>query len=306
MNNNKQYIGEYLIIDWGTSNFRIFLMNNEDKLVKKKETEMGLLKVENGNFAKSLQNILTSWLPNYQNLPIFMAGMVGSANGWHTVDYVETHSDIAKLSHGSFHFKLPWQAPATIIPGILHVNTANNTKDVMRGEEVQVFGLINKCGFNNLKAILPGTHSKHVNVSEGKITEVASYMTGELFSVISQHTILGKNLPPQQFDTEAFTLGVIEGQTAQLTQVLFQVRTHQLFNRISASHVESYLSGLLIGNELQTVEKQPIYLIGSPALCNKYQLACNILTIPTTYIDGDECFLSGMVMLVQKILSIKH
>lgn len=308
MSINKESTSEYLIVDWGTSNLRIFLMSNEDTLLKKKESAMGLLKVENGNFAVTLETILTSWLPHYQKLPLFMAGMVGSANGWFSVDYVETHVDLSKLSQGSFHFELPWLAPATIVPGVLHSDKCKNTKDVMRGEEVQVFGLVekfhaNEIDNNTINIILPGTHSKHVKVVEENITQLSSFMTGELFSVISQHTILGKDLPPQQFNVDAFALGVQEGQTTQLTQVLFQTRTHKLFNDIDAEFIESYLSGLLIGNELQCVEKRPVYLIGSSNLCSKYQLACEALSIPAFFVDGDDCFLAGMIKLKQQIHS---
>lgn len=300
MNKNKQ-LDKYLIIDWGTSNFRIFLIGKNGDLLNKMETSMGLLQVESGNFATALENFLTSWLPNYQNLPIFMAGMVGSANGWFTVDYVETQTDMHKLSNNAFNFKLPWGAAATIIAGLLHRDNKTNTQDVMRGEEVQVFGLMNECNATNLKVILPGTHSKHVNVKDGKITAFSTYMTGELFSIISQNSILGKNLPHQEFDPTTFNLGVLAGQTTQLTQALFQVRTQKLFNRISEVHIESYLSGILIGNELQNVTKQAVYLIGNPTLCHKYQLACNELHIPATYINGDTCFLSGMKMLIQNM-----
>lgn len=301
----KKQLNEYLIIDWGTSNFRVFLIGREGTLLKKKEAAMGLLQVKSGDFASTLQKILTSWLPSYQKLPIFMAGMVGSANGWFAVDYIKTPSNISKLSNSAFHFELPWGAPATIIPGVLHINNVNNAKDVMRGEEAQILGLMNKCEHNHISVILPGTHSKHVCISEGEITKLSTYMTGELFSIIRQHSILGKDLPAQKFDTDIFNLGVNEGQTDQLTRTLFQVRTHNLFNKISTSQVESYLSGLLIGNELQAVKQQSVYLIGSSNICEKYQLACKTLGISSTYYCGDECFLSGMLTLIQHIISHK-
>jgi 2-dehydro-3-deoxygalactonokinase len=128
-------------------------------------------------------------------------------------------------------------------------------------------------------------------------------MTGEIFSIISQHSILGKDLPLQHFHHETFTLGVNEGQTSQLTQVLFQARTHNLFNVIKKEHIESYLSGLLIGNELQAVTSNSIYLIDNQSLCEKYQLACTALNISASYISGDECFLLGMNTIVQSLNS---
>ncbi|BED89365.1 MFS transporter [Pseudoalteromonas sp. MM1] len=287
----------YCIVDWGSSNFRIFLMDHNDKLLAKKESEMGLLKIEGKDFPTALESVLKLWVPCYQQVPIFMAGMVGSFNGWHNVDYVETPVDKTKLANGCFKFNLPWLATAAIIPGILHTAHEQNYNDVMRGEEVQVFGLMDKCNRNSFKAILPGTHSKHVSVINNEICSLSSFMTGELFAVISQHTILGKKLPDQVFNEHSFRLGVAEGVTNQLTHVLFRARTHMLFNTINPEHVESYLSGLLIGNELQAVSKDFLFIVGNESLCRRYLIACKVLGIKAEHVSGDECFLLGMIKL---------
>jgi 2-dehydro-3-deoxygalactonokinase len=139
-------------------------MSHNGNLLKKKESSMGLLHVQETNdsqdkFAVVLKEILESWLPNYQDLPIFMAGMIGSANGWHIVDYVQTNTTITKLIDKTFTFKLPWNISAFIVPGISHHNPKTGCHDVMRGEEIQVFGLIDKCQQQKLSIVLPGTHS---------------------------------------------------------------------------------------------------------------------------------------------------
>lgn len=301
---------EYLIIDWGTTNFRVFLMSNTGKLIKKKETSQGLLNLEQAKenedkFAIALKRILASWLPYYQSLPIFMAGMVGSVNGWHCVDYVSTNSSISELINNKFSFKLPWGSIACIYPGISHFSQSKKYNDVMRGEEIQVFGLLKKCSQQSISAILPGTHSKHVTVNEGKICSISTFMTGELFAIVSQYSILGKDLPTQIFDQSTFIKGVLEGQTNQLPQVLFQARTHSLFNIIEQSHIKCYISGVLIGNELQGFAENSVYLVGGQTLCEKYHLACTALKISATYVNGDECFLSGMNTMIKKITSLK-
>ncbi|MBU2924840.1 2-dehydro-3-deoxygalactonokinase [Colwellia sp. 1_MG-2023] len=286
----------YLIVDWGTTNFRVFHMSNDDKLLKKQELPLGLLHITDGNFAKALENVLADWLRSYKKLPILMAGMVGSVTGWFNVDYVETNASKAKLIATAHSFTLPWGAPATIIPGVNHKNNEGSF-DVMRGEEVQVFGLaklVNKSLFN---AVLPGTHSKHVRVVNSEISELSSFMTGELFSILSEHSILGKGLPKQEKDKNTFILGVKAGQTNRLMNTLFTVRTHQLFNKVNRAHVKEYLSGLLIGNELKNLSFSHTFLVGGSELCDNYKVACDILSIESTYYSGDDCFLAGMIEL---------
>ena len=290
----------FLIVDWGTTNFRVFQMDDKNKLIKKQELPLGLLHVKDGDFAKALENVLSEWLPSYKNLPVIMAGMVGSLNGWFNVDYVETNVSKESLAVKAYQFTLPWGASATIVPGVCH-KTKTGAFDVMRGEEVQVFGLaklINKPLFN---AVLPGTHSKHIRVVNAEITELTSFMTGELFSVISEHTILGKGLPKQIDNKDAFILGVTEGKTDKLTSALFAARTHRLFNKIEESDIDDYLSGLLIGYELKSVNSSHIFLVGGKKLSEKYQVACDVLSIGTTYYSGDECFLAGMTEIMKVI-----
>lgn len=299
---NQPLTNHYLIVDWGTTNFRVFLMNNKGELVDKKELPMGLLHITDGDFAQALASVLADWLTDYKTLPILMAGMVGSASGWFNVDYVETNVNTELLLANAFNFQLPWGANATIIPGVKH-KAKNNGFDVMRGEEVQIFGLgqlINEQLFN---AVLPGTHSKHVRVVNGEIWDVCSYMTGELFSVISEHTILGKGLPKQSNSKDAFILGVRESGTENLTSSLFTARTHRLFNNIAEDEVFNYLSGLLIGNELKSLTGNHVYLVGGEKLCDKYQIACESLGINATYKNGDDCFLAGMKLLKEHLFS---
>lgn len=288
----------YLIVDWGTTNFRVFHMDRNDQLINKQELPLGLLHVKDGDFGKALENVLSSWLPSYKKLPIMMAGMVGSLNGWFNVEYAATNVNTEKLAVKAHQFILPWGALGTIIPGVSH-KTKTGAFDVMRGEEVQVFGLAQLMDTPLFNAVLPGTHSKHVRVVNAEITELSSFMTGELFSVISEHTILGKGLPEQIGNKDAFILGVNEGKTEKLTSALFATRTHRLFNKIADTDVHDYLSGLLIGYELKSFNGCHIYLVGGKKLCEKYQVACDVLSIESTYFSGDDCFLAGMIELTK-------
>lgn len=291
----------HLIIDWGTSNFRAFAINQQGEVADQQTLALGLLQIKAGQFAHELQQVLSHWLSHYQTLPIYMAGMVGSQQGWVNVNYVATPVSSNTLAKNMHCFELPWGALATIIPGVSY-KAAMDCFDVMRGEEVQIFGALERIDQHNFNAVLPGTHSKHAVIKNGELTEFSSFMTGELFSVISQHTILGRGLPTQIDSNNAFIKGVKAGQTDKLTSTLFSARTHRLFNNIAETDVFDYLSGLLIGNELKTlVNANNVYLIGGEKLCARYQIACQALGIQATYLDGDECFLAGMANLIREL-----
>ncbi|GLT15303.1 2-dehydro-3-deoxygalactonokinase [Vibrio algivorus] len=290
----------WLIIDWGTTNFRAFAMNEEGKLVDKIEKKLGLLQVEKGNFAQELEQVLLQWIGQYQQLPIFMAGMVGSAQGWIEVPYVQAPASLDDLVEGSKSFRLPWGAMATVIPGVNIVSDLDNY-DVMRGEEVQIFGLDILLNDTESFAIFPGTHSKHVKIKQGCIQEFKTYMTGELFSLLSQHSILGRGLPTQIESEAAFKRGVLESQNGNLTNKLFNARTHRLFNNIEENEVFDYLSGILIGQEFNNISNSSVYLVGSDKLCECYYQACKILSINSEMINGDETFLAGMLNIKQEV-----
>ncbi|KMT66813.1 2-dehydro-3-deoxygalactonokinase [Catenovulum maritimum] len=287
----------YLIIDWGTTNFRAFLMNDKDSLIDSTQQNKGLLSVQDNQFAETLHSILSDWLNEFEHLPIYMAGMVGSLNGWVSLDYVETPAAPALIQQLSYQFITDWGAAACIFPGVKHVKDRTQA-DVMRGEELQVFGLAKLKLASNFIAILPGTHSKHISFEQDKIKSVKTFMTGELFSIITQHSLLGKNLPKQKASDAVFRQGVEQSQSGQLTNLLFLARTHLLFDNIADMHIEEFISGLLIGYELKGLTQSQITIVGGKGLCQRYLLACNLLGIAADYANGDDCFMAGMVQLI--------
>ncbi|MGR5338995.1 2-dehydro-3-deoxygalactonokinase [Vibrio astriarenae] len=294
----------WLIIDWGTTNFRAFAMTEHGREIERIEKHIGLLSIENGQFSEALKQVLSEWITDYQRLPIVMAGMVGSQQGWHDVPYVKTPASFEGITEKAFSFELEWGAKATIYPGIKHKN-AQSQFDVMRGEEVQLIGAKALLGKDSFHAVLPGTHSKYANVTDGVIQSFSTYMTGEIFSVLSKHTILGKDLGPSkaQFDSVAFLKGVEESNVESLTNQLFLARTHRLFKQLNNDDVLDYLSGLLIGHEVKSIigyincRKEPLNLIGSYQLSKKYEMALNALGFISQVLDGEECFIAGMKQL---------
>ncbi|CAI1867787.1 2-dehydro-3-deoxygalactonokinase [Serratia liquefaciens] len=291
MNNN--WIG----IDWGTTNFRAFLMCGEQCLSNLSHP-CGLLAVEKNRFADTLHTLLQPWLVEHGALPVVMAGMVGSQQGWHEVAYITQPCGLKNLAAGAMKFTTDWGSPAWIIPGVQGLGLAQQP-EVMRGEEVQLLGLARRHPAAQCLAILPGTHSKHVQLNQGEIGHFSTFMTGELFSLLSWHSILGNALPEQQEDAQAFILGADTARSgAPLSHLIFSARTRRLSGEIAAENIHSYLSGLLIGNELQALPAhQPIWVVASPPLVARYQMAAEPLGLSLRATDGDSCFINGLSQL---------
>ncbi|MDD1783403.1 2-dehydro-3-deoxygalactonokinase [Enterovibrio sp. ZSDZ35] len=297
---NMSLKASWVAVDWGTSNFRAFLMTPEGQTIDKLTASCGLLAVPNGQFSDTFQQLVSPWADSINSLSVLFAGMVGSQQGWRDVPYVSLPVSPDALIQNMADVTLPWGKKGWIVPGATGDNDFD-LPDVMRGEEVQLMGLVSLTDNCVTHAILPGTHSKHVHVKSGELTHFQTYMTGELFSVLKQHSILGRQLPEQQHCDTSYLLGVDAGRKGALSSVLFSARTQRLFNHVAPENVESYLSGVLIGAELGTLnEDGPIYLVGDEKLCQRYLLAIEHLDLQGKIMSGDECFLAGMTTIYQQ------
>jgi 2-dehydro-3-deoxygalactonokinase len=199
--------------------------------------------------------------------------MIGSRQGWVEAPYAPCPAGFDALARG-----LAWAdtgaARLAIVPGVSCVD-ASGVPDVMRGEETQVFGALDAA---DGVCVLPGTHSKWVTVSGGRIETFATYMTGELFAVMREHSILGRLMSVDAGHApEAFRRGwetSLAGDGALLHR-LFGTRTLGLFGRLAPAEAPSYLSGLLIGDEVRAAARRhagsTIALIGDPVLCERYR-----------------------------------
>ena len=288
---------DWIAVDWGTTNFRAFFMN-ENRVIARISAPCGLLTIENGAFADTLHQQLRPWIVEAGPVPVLMAGMVGSQQGWQNVPYVTLPAAAKDVLAGVQPVETPWGSLAWITPG-LSGQSAWDQPDVMRGEEIQLLGLNALHPAQEHYALLPGTHSKHAWMKNGCITAFSTLMTGELFSVLSEHSLLGRALPPQQEDNRSFLAGVSAAQrSVPFSHLIFSARTRRLSGEIAAEHIHSFLSGLLIGDELSTLPPgQRAWIVGSTSLTARYQLAATVTGASLTTVDGDDCFLQGLALL---------
>jgi 2-dehydro-3-deoxygalactonokinase len=265
-----------IAIDWGTSSLRGARLGTSGQVLESREFPRGILTVPPGQFEAVFDELFGDWM-QAEGALCLISGMAGSRQGWQEASYCPCPAGFAELSQ-----HLLWLQPdrMALVPGLscTHADTLH-TPDVMRGEEVQIFGALQLTGRDNATLVLPGTHSKWVQVHSGRVMQFQTFMTGEVFALMSQHSILGKTLDLNgAFDPAIFLQGVDQSQRAgSVLHHLFAVRTLGLFDRLSAAQLPSYLSGLLIGEELRTqsvpLAQGPVVLIGSDTLTRRYSLA---------------------------------
>ena len=263
---------KWIAIDWGTSNFRAYLMKN-DEVLDKISSNDGMKFVKKNHFENILIKNISKWLPSDEVIEILASGMVGAKQGWIEVPYTETPCSVMKLKVLS-----PKVNNKKIKIYILSGVSQNNPEDVMRGEETQLAGyFLDNPNFSG-SICLPGTHSKWVNVKNYKILNFNTYLTGELYEIIKNHSVLKHSLETQEIYEKKLIQGVekILKNPNNLSNVLFQLRAKDLLNNQSSVEANSLLSGYFLGLELLGSKvywfEKDVILIGSDLLNRHYEL----------------------------------
>jgi len=273
----------FIGIDWGTTHRRAALIGDDGALLAERADGEGALACK-GRFAASLEALVAS-LEADLAVPVVMAGMVGAAVGWQAVPYLEGDTPLAALPrHLAPVVDTPPGRHWSIVPGWC-LRGEGGAVDVMRGEETQLLGALQLLGPVAADGcyVLPGTHSKWVRLHGGRITELRTYMTGELFALLRQHGTLASAMQASSegtaglrhdgvADDPEFLRGVAEAAANPvLTHALFGARARVVTGALEPGAATAYVSGLLIGAEWadaqrQASQQEPVRVIGEPAL----------------------------------------
>ncbi|MEO7390969.1 MAG: 2-dehydro-3-deoxygalactonokinase [Ramlibacter sp.] len=276
-----------IALDWGTSSLRAALFDAQGSVVEERSLPRGILTVPQGGFPAVFAEATAEW-PAGLDTSFLLSGMVGSRQGWVEAPYCACPVGFADIAGA-----LSWIEPGriAIVPGLSC--EAHGVPDVMRGEETQVFGALELLGIEDGLFVLPGTHSKWVRVAGGRIESFSTFMTGEFYALLRQHSILGRTMPATdgELDEAAFTRGLRHAvQTGNLLHSAFSARTLSLFGRMPAEALPSYLSGLLIGEELRSQDmgahRGPMVVVGAKALTLRYGLALQELGIASRTVES--------------------
>ena len=278
-----------LALDWGTSSLRGALLAADGTIMAERSFARGILTVEKGGFAALFDSLFGDWMQ--PDTLCLIAGMAGSQQGWLEAPYCPCPAGFAEIAA-----ELVWveHNRIAIVPG-LRIEK-QGIPDVMRGEETQVFGALQQLGLRDARMVLPGTHSKWVTVTDCRVTDFSTWMTGEFYALLRAHSILARTLPANDtvtqpaLDSAAFERGVAQAlQGDGLLHTAFSTRTLSLFKRLAEEALPSYLSGLVIGEELkcQTLPPgQTVVIIGAEALAERYALALRQIGVPVQCVDG--------------------
>lgn len=272
-------------IDWGSTGLRAFLIGADGLALVERATAQGASTLSGASaYAAVLDEAAGDWMRARPELPVLACGMVGSQYGWVDVPYASCPADAQALAAG---MRATPDGKARIIPGLLK-DGDGLPPDLMRGEETQIVGALQLRAELREQAciVLPGTHSKWAQVRGGRVERFATHMTGELYAVLRQHSVLGRLMQDSGgFDEAAYCEGVEMARDAGhlgMSHQIFSARSLGVTGRLPGAALADYLSGLLIGHELRAglawradakLDHAPLALVGNPALCARYQLA---------------------------------
>lgn len=279
----------FIAVDWGTTNRRVFVI--EDGAV--------VDTARDGRGAAAVQDYpaeVAAIRAAHGDLPMLLAGMVGSTIGWQAVPYVETPAGMQALADGLHRI----DERTAIVPGLRFAD--GRRADVMRGEEVQLLGAV-AAGLVPPDALLcqPGTHCKWATMERGEIARFTTAMTGEVFALLRAHGLLAAQLGGDVADGPAFREGVAEGAKRDLLASLFGIRAHGVLGLRDDADAAAFASGLLIGADvaarLQDAADAPIYTLADPALGALYASAIAALGGQSVAVDTPAAFVAGIARL---------
>ncbi|HJR82393.1 MAG TPA: 2-dehydro-3-deoxygalactonokinase [Sphingomicrobium sp.] len=293
-----RWIEGFIAADWGTTNRRAYLIGPDGDCVDEFEDDKGILSVGRDAFGDAVAELRD----RLGDRPLLLAGMVGSNRGWVEAPYVGCPASLGDLTDA---LVWPEQGRTAIVPGVCFQDS--DEADVMRGEEVQLLGAF-AAGLVPGDALVchPGTHNKWVRLESGRIGRFTTVMTGELFSLLKEHSILSDLLSGSVTAGDAFGKGVRRGlEDDRLMAELFKVRARVLLGEADAGDAASYCSGLLIGTDVRTGLREgtdsEIYVMGRPELTALYAEALRIAGREPREVDGERAFLAGARKIVELI-----
>ena len=264
-------------LDWGTTSARAYRLGPQGDVIDVRTAPLGIQQVLDGRFGDALATLLGDWRDD--PAPRLACGMIGSRQGWMEAPYVTCPAPLAALAGG---IVMVDAGRLRIVPGV-STRDAHGVPDVMRGEETQIVGAVDEREDRVLTA-MPGTHSKWACVELGRIVDFMTFMTGELWSVLLKHSILGRLAGPAPAEPGAgYARGVARGLGAGgLAHDIFGARTLALMGDLGEHEVADWLSGVLVGREIRYArawahrngyDGSRVRLIGEDALVLRYERA---------------------------------
>lgn len=287
-----------IALDWGTTRARAFLIAEAGDVLQRRSADQGIQSVPAGGYPAAFEALAGDFRRARPDAAIVLAGMVGSRNGWVEAPYVACPASPEEIAAAGLRVALADGAAATILPGL---SCDDGAFDVMRGEETLIVGLGLKDGI----ACLPGTHSKWAEIRGGRIMRFASFMTGEVYGLLRQQSILARlaQEPAGDDAADGRRRGLAAaGRAGGLLNAAFAARTEVLAGRMAGGAVGPFLSALLVAQEIAGAcalfgRPERVHLVADGMLADSYAaaLAEAGLVIETT--TPEAAFVAGVTRL---------
>lgn len=293
--------------DWGTSVCRLYLCDWRDDILSVVARKKGPGIKHTEDHESSFFELCQPWFDQHGKMPVFLIGTVGADIGWKTAPYVKCPTDQHQLLSEAAIFEARG-IDFTIIPGLSCLNR-HGLPDIMRSEETQIFGFLAQQHPHPKEQLicLPGTHTKWALLKEDKVASFLTSPIGELYEVLSHHTVLLAPMAHKHWNEESFVEGLEVGlrQTSNLLHTLFATRALQVLNENDNTQAASFLSGLLIGADVKAAMQDfhlfsHVTLIGSERINGLYKMALDKLGINSNQVTSESSTLSGLKALASE------
>lgn len=302
--------------DWGTSHLRLYLCRGHEVLDTRRGPGIGAL---SASPEETLFELIAPWVRAHGKLPVWLAGMIGSRNGWVEAPYVPCPASADSIAAAVVRFDANGH-PIAIVPGLSCTNPCG-APDVLRGEEAQIIGALANdpaLAVGRHVLVLPGTHTKWALVDQGRITTFQTSLSGELFAVLRDHSMLARvsadtgNSAGGVRKRDALARGLARSrELAQvpLIHLLFEVRSRQLIADLDHEQALGFLSGLIIGHDViggvalfkdALSRSAPVTLIGAPDLADLYSAALGQHGVEANVANAAELTLAGLRSLAAR------
>lgn len=293
---------DWIAVDWGTSHLRAYAMGPEG-IMAEVTSDDGMGSLTREGYEPALLRLVEGWLEDGRRTPVIACGMVGSRQGWMEAPYRAV--PCAPLDPAAL-VAVPTRdgrLDVRLVPGLKQAKPA----DVMRGEETQIAGALTLWPQFDGVLCLPGTHSKWVRVSAGEVVGFQTFMTGELFALLSESSVLRHAMTGGGWDPAAFADAVSDAlsRPERIAARLFTIRAESLIAGLGGDAARARLSGLLIGIELAASRPywlgQEVALIGADPLTSAYAEALAMQGVAARHLAGSSAVVAGLAAAAGKV-----
>ncbi len=286
----------WVAADWGTSHLRLWPMGADGVPLRRIDSDKGMSSLSASEYEQTLSALLEPYRDPNKALDVLCCGMAGSRQGWTEAPYA-----LAPCAPPSFDTATRVETQDArlrvyILSGVKQAEPA----DVMRGEETQIAGVLAEHPELDGVICLPGTHTKWVSVKDGQITGFATFLSGELFQLVSQHSVLRHTLAQKGWDVDAFKAGCRDGAAApnRLANALFGLRAGALLNDLDPVAARSRASGYLLGMEIEALRAEwqgrSVVIVGENEIAQAYATALDLQGATAEITDAEKVTLAGL------------